>query len=268
MKSKPMKFSYSKLSAYKRCPMSYKFKYIDKIPGTQKFFFAFGSAIHSALEFMHKGEKMPTCAEVVRSFTTLWAASSYQAKGYRYEDRHAADLLKGIEMLTAYYKRYQTSKSFLVEYSTDVEVDGLAVRIIADKIELLGIKGTTALLRIVDYKTGKSVKRTPEQLMMYQLIVERDPKLLSIAQITYGKQIKKLRVVDTLFLHVPTLEEHVFERAKPKEMKSFWADALHVAGCIRKADFPTKQSEQACAWCDYKSRCPAIMKAVGWSPDL
>jgi len=90
----------------------------------------------------------------------------------------------GVLMLRAYYEhnRARFAPPFLLEYSTDVEVDGLLVRIIADKIEYLG--GGEVL--ITDYKTGKDVKREPSQLYMYQKITEMDPRLKEKIAEPYG----------------------------------------------------------------------------------
>lgn len=159
-------FSYSRFSLYEECPLKYKFKYIDKIKEEPKFYFAFGSAIHSALEFMYsvKAPPFPTAEEVCEAFRLEWNAKSYLEKGYRIKQKSDDDYQKGVAMLKAYYEhnRAKLKPPFLVEYSTDVAVDGLLVRAISDKIDYLG----GGQLLITDYKTGKDVRREPAQLYM------------------------------------------------------------------------------------------------------
>lgn len=43
--------SYTQVSTYIKCPLQYKFKYIDKIPKTDSLYKIFGSAIHEALKY-------------------------------------------------------------------------------------------------------------------------------------------------------------------------------------------------------------------------
>lgn len=255
-KNGPLAFSYSKFSLYGECPLKYKFKYIDKIKEEPKFYFAFGSAIHKALEFLYavKAPPFPTIDEVCEAFRVDWHQKSWLEKGYRTPQRAEDDFTKGVAMLRAYYdhNRARLAPPFLVEYSTDVEVDGLKVRIIADKIEHLG--GGEIL--ITDYKTGKDVKRQPAQLYMYQKISELDPRLKELIAETYGRRVASVRIAKMLYYHVPTNKEYTFERADDKEIGGFWETVLGVADDIRAKKFDPNPGEPQCNWCDYKKLCP------------
>ena len=249
-------FSYSKMSLYEECPLKYKFKYIDKIKEEPKFYFAFGSAIHSALEFLYavKAPPFPTVEELCEEFRREWNLKSYLEKGYRTQRKSDEDYEKGVQMLKAYYEhnRARLAPPFLVEYSTDVAVDGLKVRIIADKIEYKG----GGQVEIIDYKTGKDVKRQPSQLYMYQKIAEIDPRLKEKIAETYGQRVDSVRISQMLYYHVPTNKEYFFDRADDKEIGTFWERVLGVADCIKGAKFEPTPGERQCAWCDYKSLCP------------
>nr|MDA8131337.1 PD-(D/E)XK nuclease family protein [Elusimicrobiota bacterium] len=99
-------FSYSRMSLYEECPLKYKFKYIDKIKEEPKYYFAFGSAIHKALEFLYsvKAPPFPTEEEVCEAFRAEWGLKSYLEKGYRTQQRADDDYQKGLLMLRAYYE--------------------------------------------------------------------------------------------------------------------------------------------------------------------
>ncbi len=252
-------FSYSKLSLYEECPLKYKFKYIDKIKEEPKFYFAFGSAIHAALEFMYavKAPPFPTIEEVCEAFRREWGRKSYLEKGYRTQRKADDDFEKGLLMLKAYYEhnRARLAPPFLLEYSTDVEADGLLVRIIADKIEYQG----EGRLLITDYKTGKDVKREPAQLYMYQKIAEMDPRLKEKIAEQYGERVSSVRIGQMLYYHVPTNKEYHFDRADDREIGAFWERVLGVADSIKGLKFEPTPGERQCAWCDYKSMCPAFI---------
>lgn len=249
-------FSYSKMSLYEECPLKYKFKYIDKIKEEPKFYFAFGSAIHAALEFLYavKAPPFPTVEELCEAFRHEWNLKSYLEKGYRTQRKSDEDYEKGVLMLKAYYEhnRARLAPPFLVEYSTDVEVDGLRVRIIADKIEYKG----GGKLELIDYKTGKDVKRQPSQLYMYQKIAEIDPRLKEKIAETYGHKVTDVRVSGMLYYHVPTNKEYFFDRADDKEIGTFWERVLGVADSIKGAKYEPTPGDRQCAWCDYKNLCP------------
>ena len=260
-KNKPMTFSYSKMATYAECPYKYKCKYIDKIPQQPKYYFSFGTAIHAALEFMHAQSKMPSLAEIINYFAGIWNAKDWRDAGFPSSAKYAAFRYDGIAILTKYYSKYASNPACITEYKTDVLIDNLLVRIIADKIQ----HKSGGHICIIDYKTGKNVMRNPEQLMMYQKITECDPALLARVRSIYGKKIKKIIVDETIYLHVPSLEEHVFPRATISEIKAFWDSALSIANNIREAKFTPTPCDRACKWCDYKTRCPAIGNT---GPDL
>ncbi|OGR80734.1 MAG: hypothetical protein A2X32_09325 [Elusimicrobia bacterium GWC2_64_44] len=259
-------FSYSKMSLYEECPLKYKFKYIDKIKEEPKFYFAFGSAIHSALEFLYsvKNPPFPTIEEVCEAFRTEWNAKSYLEKGYRTQTKSDDDYQKGLLMLKAYYEhnRSRFAPPFLVEYATDVEVDGLLVRTISDRIEHLGGGEIT----IIDYKTGKDVKREPAQLYMYQKITELDPRLKEKIAETYGTRVASVKIRELLYYHVPTNKEYSFERAGDREIGGFWERALGVADGIRGQKFEPAPGDRQCGWCDYKSLCPVFFGGARPAP--
>ena len=251
-----LSFSYSKMSMYEECPLKYKFKYIDKIKEEPKYYFAFGNSIHHALEFLYavKAPPFPGIDELLTAFKKDWGLKSYLEKGYKDPLRADEDYQKGLEMLKNYYRHHdgKFKLPFLLEYSTDVEVDGLLVRIIADKIEYQG----NGEIVLVDYKTGKDVKRQPAQLYMYQKICELDPRLRERVQSTYGDKVAGVRIKQMLYYHVPTLKEYQFDRAEDAEIGVFWERVLGVADNIRGLKYDPTPGERQCLWCDYKKLCP------------
>ncbi len=251
-----LSFSYSKLSLYEECPLKYKFKYIDKIKEEPKYYFAFGNSIHNALEFLYavKAPPFPGIDELLEAFKKDWGLKSYLEKGYKDPLRAEEDYQKGMAMLKNYYRHHEGKLKlpFLLEYSTDVEVDGLLVRIIADKIEYQG----NGEIVLVDYKTGKDVKRQPAQLYMYQKICELDPRLRERVQAVYGDRVDGVRIKQMLYYHVPTLKEYQFDRAEDSEIGAFWERVLGVADNIRGLKYDPTPGERQCMWCDYKKLCP------------
>jgi hypothetical protein len=133
-----------------------------------------------------------------------------------------------------------------------VEVDGLLVRIIADKIVHAG----GGELVLVDYKTGKDVKRSPDQLHMYQKICELDPRLREKLAERYGLPVSSLKVRELKFYHVPTLKEYSFARANDLDIGLFWERVLRAAQSVKEKNFPPRPGDFQCRFCDFRTSCP------------
>ncbi|NLO91297.1 MAG: PD-(D/E)XK nuclease family protein [Elusimicrobia bacterium] len=268
MMKKPalLQFSHSRMSLYRECPMKYKFRYIDKLPEEPKPYFAFGSSIHSALEFLYdvKEPPFPALPAVLAAFKKDWESLTPEQKGYTDPAKADADYANGLEMLQAYYKKHKATLSVpvSVEFRTKVPVDGLDVTVIVDRIDHLG----GGKIRIVDYKTGKHVSREPDQLYMYQKILESSAELRYKAAMRTGAKESDISVDQLVFYHVPSLSEDVSPRATDREIAAFWEKALVVGENIRAAKFDPQPEERKCRFCDFKSRCPIYGGGAGPSP--
>ncbi len=263
----PLAFSFSKLSMYEECPLKYKFRYIDRLPEKPKPYFAFGNSVHAALEFFHdpSHKEAPPLEKFLSAFREEWEEKDWRDKGYADPSRSDADYQAGLKMLTGYYRKHHAAfaPSFLVEYSTDVEVDGLMVRIIADKIEHAGGGG----LVLIDYKTGRDVKRSPDQLYMYQKICELDPALREKLAQRYGLPASSVRVRELRFYHLPTLKEYSFARADDFAIGLFWERVLRAAAGVKDCKFPPRPGDFQCRFCDFRSSCPVHADASARAPD-
>ena len=131
------------------------------------------------------------------------------------------------------------------------DIDGLTVMGIVDRIDYLG----NGKIAILDYKTGKTLKREPDQLMFYQKLLENTPKLLPLVQ-ARDIQIQRISIEKMLFYHLPTLTEDSFKPVSVTELNTFWKGALKTAENILAQKFEPTPSEQACKWCDYRGSCP------------
>ena len=254
---KNLSFSYSKMGMYKECPQKYKFRYIHMIPEQPKYYFAFGTALHSVMEFIYNPEKedFPTLQEALLYFNTVWNKTTYAQKGYASVDKELEGYAEGRRIIQSYYRTY-TGK-FIHPLSTELkstlDIDGLNLISIVDRMDYLG----DGLIKILDYKTGKTVQREPDQLYMYQKVVENSPLIKTLVQ-QKDPSVKEVRVGQLSFYHLPTLHEMTFERAPDKEIFEFWQKVLNVADCIRAGKFDPTPGEQQCRWCDYRNLCPVF----------
>ncbi len=255
--AKNLSFSYSKMGMYKECPQKYKFRYVNMIPELPKYYFAFGSALHSVMEFIYDPARQffPTLAEALAYFDSEWSKTTWQQKGYASVDKELAGYAEGRRQIEAYYAKNATTFThpLSVEMRSTLELDGLSLISILDRLDYLG----NGQVKILDYKTGKTVQREPDQLYMYQKVVETSPVIKALVQ-QKDPAVKAVRVGQLAFYHLPSLTEMTFERASDKEILEFWQKVLGVANNIRAGKFEPTPGENQCRWCDYRNICPVF----------
>ncbi|MBP5616568.1 MAG: PD-(D/E)XK nuclease family protein [Elusimicrobiaceae bacterium] len=253
--TKNLSFSYSKMGMYKECPQKYKFRYVHLIPELPKYYFAFGSALHSVMEFIYDPARsgFPTLAQALAYFDKIWNKTTYEQKGYASVEKELAGYAEGRHEIESYYAKHAATfvKPLSVEMKSTLEIDGLSLISILDRMDYLG----GGKIKILDYKTGKTVQREPDQLYMYQKVAETSPTIKALVQ-QQDPGVKKVRVEQLSFYHLPSLTEMTFERAPDKEIVQFWRGVLDVADQIRAGHFAPTPGENQCRWCDYRNICP------------
>jgi putative RecB family exonuclease len=104
----PEAISVSQINLYLTCSLKYRFQYIDRLPRlVQSAGLVFGSAMHKALEWLHKERRdgrNPPLPEVLRVFDADWHAQLLDAEVIFPDDDSKEKLVhKGKELLSQYY---------------------------------------------------------------------------------------------------------------------------------------------------------------------
>ena len=116
--------SKSQIYLYTECSLKYKFQYVDKIP--RPFIssaLAFGSTVHSALEWIHK-EMLKGRKVTFERFEKIFKADWYSQKietdlRFKSNDSWETLLLKGKEILNLYFNN-PIKKVVAAEYAFEV----------------------------------------------------------------------------------------------------------------------------------------------------
>ena len=227
------------------------------LPEKPKYYFAFGSALHEVMEYIYNPANLvfPTLAESLTFFENHWNKTSFEQKGYASAEKELAGFAEGRRIIEAYYAKHAADffHPLSVEMKSTLDMDGLNLISILDRIDYLG----DGKIKILDYKTGKTVQREPDQLYMYQKVVETSPAIKALVQ-QKDPSVKELRVGELSFYHLPTLTEMTFERAPDLEILEFWQKVLKIADNIRAGKFDPTPGENQCRWCDYRNLCPVF----------
>lgn len=177
------------LNKYLKCPLTFYFEHIVRVPTAKNAAIGFGNAIHHALDKFFKSmqqqrNQFPDKETFMKLFREGMAqnASNFTEKEYQLRMEYAH------EALPMFYDQYINSWNKIVktEYHINhVEMDGVPLKGVLDKLEF-----TFSDVNVVDYKTGKpenakeKLKRPDEknpqggdywrQIVFYKILMDLD----------------------------------------------------------------------------------------------
>jgi putative RecB family exonuclease len=246
----------SRASDFKRCPLLYRFRAIDRLPEPTSAAQLRGSVVHAALEQLYAlpaAQRLPDAASALvgPALDRIFAAEPELAATMDVEQR--AVLLDEARALLSGYYRLEDPTRFDpqgCEQRIEVELaDGTLLRGFIDRIDV----APTGELRVVDYKTGIA---PPEALALAEFKAMFQMKFYAVALLrsrgVLAARLRLLYLADGQILdYTPDLDELLrFE----KTLMAIWR-AIQIAGAT--GDFRPKPS-RLCDWCSHHALCPAF----------
>jgi len=231
--------SYSQISLYQTCPLSYKLQYIDRLETKDKGYFSFGTTMHKCAEYFFKVRvpPPPSREELLQFYEKNWLSAGYESA-----EEEANYKAYGREMLAKFWEIHQPDfrMPIAVEWMFYIDVEGIKLRGFIDRIDKLDSGG----LAIVDYKTDRQLFTNDYlarnlQLTLYQMAVEKS-WFLPVERLT----LYHFRTNTPC--SCPPRDEAQLEEAKKL--------VLTVAEGIEASRFPAIESER-CP-CDFPEHCP------------
>jgi RecB family exonuclease len=240
-----MRMSYSALNSYEKCPLAYRFQYVDGLEVEPTPYLSFGKSLHSALEWLYdRSTPDPPTLEGFLSFLD----SCWTSEGYATPDEERSYLDHGREVLTRFY--YKNIEPFrlpvAVEERFELDKGSFVLSGVIDRVD----RNPDGSYEIIDYKTSR---RLPEinrlrddlQLPIYQLACQEvwgiTPSKLSFYYVVHNQRYSTRPYDDNRL-------ELVLER-------------LHAAAeAIARGDFPATPN-RLCPWCSYQDICPERISA-------
>ncbi|MEI8279696.1 MAG: ATP-dependent DNA helicase [Bacteroidota bacterium] len=261
--------SYTTLSKYLRCPLTFYYEQILKVPFLKSDALAFGSAVHYALERMFKLMKeqhgvFPSKEEVISAFKSFMFIESESFTQIQYERR----LEQGNSVLSDYYDYYIDKFPTHVEIELKIPrymLDGVPVTGKIDKIELDGDN-----CKVVDYKTGDPDKsatamtagpneKNPNggdywrQMVFYKLLIENYQEKNWKVQMGMFDYVEKGRVSNQYKqIHVPIY---------PQDETTVLQQLKEVYGRIMNHEFDAGCGKPECTWCNFARNYELIRPA-------
>lgn len=243
----------SRVSQYKKCPLSFRLSAIDKIPQETKDYQLKGTLVHAVLEeLMGLPPEERTYPRAVKLIVPRWeqmksrdpelstVVPEAQEMDFFVQARN---LVKGYFMMEN-PQGLATEK--MEEFVTTTLRDDVPLRGFIDRIDI----NDSSMVRIVDYKTGKKpsprfVDDAMAQMKFYALVWWQlhgvIPAQLRLMYLAVGDDL-------TLSPDEATLE------AFAAELVVLWDEIRHKG---KTGEFEPRPSK-LCNWCDFQTMCPAF----------
>lgn len=246
-------FSYTKISLFNNCPKAYEFKYIKKISGL---FLTveqhLGRSVHSALKNIYEARSYGDSISLeflIDAYSKAWNSTEIENTRVIIEDKCLDDYYHyGKNMLKKYYQRafliddsetIELEKEFLIKFNEEIHFRGYIDRI---------SKQPNGKLRLVDFKTGKRVKRPIN-----------DMQLCSYA-IWAFKEYKEdeIEIVFEALKHEKTMISRIKRSKIPIIKEKLLIDINNIISTKNFVANPTK----LCKWCAYNEFCDDINSEI------
>ncbi len=234
-----MRLSYSSISTYQNCPLSFKFIYIDRLPIARTPALSFGNSLHSALREFYDVPlpSPPTLEEFLGFLKKNWESLGYQDKAE--EDSYFEQAQR---ILTQFYQSNVADFKLPValEHRFELNFDGFTLTGVIDRIDKL----ESGRFEIIDYKTTRRLPPRSKvdsdlQLSIYHLATEE----------IWGFPPEKL----TLYFLVPNVKISTTRSQEDiEETKRKIKDTLSA---ISEKKFDPRENA-LCPYCDFQERCP------------
>ncbi len=257
---KNFKMSVTNLSKYLKCPMTFYFETILRVPSARSKHMGFGSAVHQALqEFFEdiKLDKKPNEAELLNYFGN--AMNYYKS---HFTDKEFKELLAyGNEVLSKYHNknlklRSENVKYFLEEKIDHAEYKGVPIKGVLDKVEVFKDH-----VNVVDYKTGNAFKQGANsrlkepnaknvlggdywrQIVFYKLLLDSDKKH------NWNMVSGEMDFVEPKRNSEEFAKEKIV--VKPIHLETVGEQILETWDNIQNHKFNSLCEDERCYWCNF-----------------
>ena len=261
--------SSTSLNKYLKCPVSFYFENILRIPMARTGPFGYGNAIHHSLEYYFRDmEKDPE-----RRLPGVDVLLKYFADGMKRYHSHFTKkeydltLIRGEKTLTEYFEansaRWTGAKQHVPEYKVSTEHRGVPITGKIDRVEIYD-----DMVAVVDYKTGRydSKKTKPplgdddlggdywRQIIFYKMLMDGDIKYTGrMKRGTMDYVEKDGEVFRRVDFDIDAFEVDTVG----KQLTQAYAD-------IKEHKFDQGCDDEKCTWCNFvKDNLP-----VGSLPEL
>ncbi len=246
-------YSHSRLSSFEKCPLQYRYRYIDRIKRDTQGIEAFmGNRVHEVLEKLYGDlgkTKHNSVDELLAFYRSAWDAN-YSDKVKIVKTEYTADYYRqvGERCIVNYYQRHDPFEDGVtvgLEERVQMALDEGGRYLIQGYIDRLARAGPE-VYEIHDYKTSSSLPsaadlRKDRQLTLYRMAVAK--------KFPGAKEIR-------LIWHYLAFDQVLVSDRTPGEIEGHRRKTIELIDTVEAAkEYPPHESA-LCRWCEYRNICP------------
>lgn len=247
-------YSHSRLGSFEKCPLQYRYRYIDRIRREVKGIEAYmGNLVHQVLEGLYTevaDGKCPPVDALVGRYHERWDAT-YSDRIRIVKKKFTADHYRAIgeRCIRNYYRShdpFDDGVTLGLEQRVQISLDGSKRYQVQGFIDRLS-RVETGVYAIHDYKTSSRLPsdgdlRQDRQLTFYEMGVrERYPD---------AREVR-------LIWHYVAFDQDLVSSRTTAELDEHRRKAILLIDTIEAATEHPPHESALCRWCDYRDICPA-----------
>jgi len=173
------RFNITHLNSYLHCPLCFFFKTILRLPHAKTRALSFGTSVHGSLNYLF--QTLKSTGQLLSEQKFLEVFQKNLSRESLSKNDYSDLLAKGLNLLSGYYRHYQSqfSPQVLTEHDFKfygIRLDDIPLTGKIDKIEIIDPR----TVNVVDYKTGRPDNKYKElspigdyyrQLVFYKLLI-------------------------------------------------------------------------------------------------
>ena len=247
-------YSHSRLSTYEKCPLQYRYRYLDKIKRDTQSIEAFlGNRVHETLEKLYRellASRTPSLDELLAQYHKSWDgrfSDKITIVKTEFGPDHYRDI--GVACLTKFYRSqhpFDDGTTLGLEERVTLALDAEGRYQLQGYIDRL-VRQEGGVLEIHDYKTSSG--RPPSESDL------RKDRQLTIYRMAVAKRFPEAREIRLVWHYLVSGQTFRSDRT-PEEIERQRRQMIGLIDTIEAAkEFPAKVSA-LCDWCEYRAICP------------
>lgn len=260
--------SYSHISTFEKCPLQYRFRYIERIPVPPSKHLSFGNALHSAVEEFQKMVAdgiLDIYSDEATSVVLKLLDKNWKSEGFESAEEEKAWMAKARRALIEYFvpwARQQLQDEYRILAVEDWFSIDLGKCILRGKIDRIDFRivEDTVYYRIVDFKTGEKVPYKNQnsedtQLYVYTFGAEQILNNRLPPNFTENRNYVLEKIMYFYMIPNNEVENRIDEAHKNMILAKINLQIDNLLYALELNSFPARTGRH-CDYCDFKHLCP------------
>ncbi len=245
-------YSHSRLECFRKCPLQFRLRYVDGIPGRWRSIESFmGNRVHESLEHLYQSASeglAPPLPELIDYYAARWEAE-FEPGVRCVRDDTSIDgyFATGKDCLTRYYNLHHpfadADRTLGLEWLVEFDLDGTDRYPIRGYVDRM-VRGEDDYLEIHDYKTSR--RQPPDRFF--------DDVQLALYQVGLGHAFDGQQGVRLIWHYLVPGTVVVREKSE-SALEEIRARTRRTIDVVRAARTFPAQPSKLCAWCEYRELC-------------